>query len=518
MAHASQEVGAHPGNDLPGSTPIPGDSRTPDVTGHPGNEPPATDPGHGGGLRSTIEIVATGLGALMAALSQTLVIPVLPEIAADLRASATATQWLLTATLLTGAVAVPILSRLADMFGRRLLLMVSLGALTIGSLMAALTSNTAVMITGRAIAGLASASIPLGISLLAATLPPARKGAAVALISAMLGIGSALGLPLAGLIADNFSYRVLFWIGAIGALISVVLVRLLVPEPRAAREGQVDLPGAVLLGAGLVSLILPLSQGTDWGWTSARTLGLLVLAVLLLGLFTLVETRTGNPLVNLRALASPPVAITNVASIFIGFALFATFVGTATYVQAPAATGYGFDASVLVAGLCLMPGGVLMLLLSPVTARLISTWGAGRVLSLGSVVIALGLLVRIALVDDLWMIVLGSTVIGLGSGIGYACLPALINHHTPAHDLAAANGINTLARSLGSTLASALGGSLLAAITMTLGDAELPSLTGYRVLFSICAVAALLAAGSGLYVHTIGEATSPDAADQPHPA
>ena len=500
MAHASNQVGAQPGpTDL--------DATGPD---------PRLDPGPTGGWRSTVEIVATGLGALMAALSQTLVIPVLPQIARDLNASATAAQWMLTATLLAGAVAVPILSRLADMFGRRLLLMISLVALTVGSLMAALTSNVGVMIAGRALAGLASASIPLGISLLAATLPPARKGSAVALISAMLGIGSALGLPLAGLIADNFSYRVLFWIGAVGALISVVAVRLLVPETKPSRAGSVDLLGALLLAAGLVSLILPLSQGTDWGWTSVRTLGLLALSGVLLTLLVLAELRAGNPLVNVRAAANPPVAITNVASIFIGFALFATFVGTANYVQAPEATGYGFGSSVLVAGLCLMPGGVLMLLLSPVTARLISVWGAGQVLALGGTVIALGLLIRIFLVDDLWMIILGSTVIGLGSGVGYASLPALINHYTPAHDLAAANGINTLARSLGSTLASALGGSLLAAITMDLGPGvEVPSLTGYRVLFVICAVAALLAAAAGLIVHRTGEAKSAEAVDQP---
>jgi MFS family permease len=467
-----------------------------------------------GGLRSTVEIIATGLGALMAALAQTLVIPVLPEIAGDLHASATATSWLLTATLLTGAVAVPILSRLADMYGRRLLLMVSLAALTIGSLMAALTSNVSVMIAGRAIAGLSSAAIPLGISLLAATLPPARKGSAVALISAMLGIGSALGLPLAGLIADNFSYRVLFWIGAVGALISVVLVRALVPEPKPSRSGGIDVVGAVLLAAGLVSLILPLSQGTDWGWGSFRTIGLLVLSVVLLVGLVLTELRTTNPLVNVRAAAAPPILITNIASVFIGFALFATFVGTSNYVQAPESTGYGFGASVLTAGLCLMPSGILMLVLSPLTARLINGWGAGRTLALGGIVIALGLLIRIFLTGDLWMIIVGATVIGAGSGVGYASLPALINSHTPAHDLAAANGINTLARSLGSTLASALGGSILAAITMSVGGMELPSLGGYRVLFTICAVAALLAAAAGLYVHSIGESRTTEAEDE----
>ena len=448
--------------------------------------------------RANLEIVAIGLGALMAALAQTLVLPVLPVIATDLHASTTQAQWLLTSTLLVGAAAVPVISRLADMFGRRLMLMVCLLSLAVGSTIDALTDDVRVMIVGRALAGLSGAAIPLGISLLAAVLPPARRGSAVALVSAMLGVGGALGLPLAGLIAEHFSYQVLYWIGAVGAVLSIVLIRILVGEPRAVRSGSVDLLGILLLAGGLVSLVLPLSQGSTWGWGSARTVGLLVAAVVLLALLWVVESRVRNPLVDLRAFANPPVAITNVASLFVGFALFASFVGTSNYVQAPEGTGYGFGASVLTAGLCLLPSGVLMLVLAPVAARLIASWGGGRVLALAGVVIAAGLVVRIVAVDELWEIIAGATIVGAGTGIGYAALPSLINSHTPAADLAAANGLNSLARSLGSTLASAVGGSLLASITVSLGGFDVPSLTAYRVLFTICAVASLLAAGAGL--------------------
>jgi MFS family permease len=386
------------------------------------------------------------------------------------------------------------------MYGRRLMLLISLSALVVGSVMDALTSNVAVMITGRALSGLALAAVPLGISLLAATLPPARKGSAVALISAMLGVGSALGLPLAGLIADNASFRVLFWIGAAGTLVSMVAIRALVPEPQSSREGTVDVLGAVLLSGGLICLILPLSEGSVWGWTSVLTLTLFAAAIVLLALLGTAEMRSANPLVNLRALANPPVAITNVAALFIGFALFASFVGTANYVQEPKATGYGFGSSVLVAGLCLLPSGLLMLLLAPFVPKLNQAWGAGRVLALGGAFIAAGLLERIFAVGSLWAVVIGTSVVGLGTGIGYAALPTLINAHTPVHDLAAANGINSLARALGSTLASAIGGSILAAVTMTAAGAQVPSLSAYRILFAICAVAAVLAALAGLTV------------------
>lgn len=451
-------------------------------------------------LRANFEIVAVGLGALMAALAQTLILPVLPTIATDIDATATEAQWLLTATLLVAAITVPILGRLADIFGRRLVLLASLGALVVGSTVSALTSNPEVMIAGRAIAGLSSASIPLGISLLASVLPPERKASATALISAMLGVGGALGLPLAGLIADNADYHILYWIGAVGALVSLVMVVSLVGETPTSSDRSIDVPGIVLLAAGLLCLVLPLSQGASWGWGSVRVIGLLIASVVLIGLLVVVERRTRSPLVDMTALVNAPVAMTNVASVFFGFALFASFVGTSNYVQAPEATGYGFDSSVLTAGLCLLPSGILMLLLAPVAGNLCKSIGGGKVLAISGTIVAAGLIVRIFLVDDLWQIVLGASIVGAGTGIGYATLPTLINSHTPPRALAAANGINSLARSLGSTLASALGGSILASVTMTLGDAEVPSLTGYRILFVICAASAGSAAILGLLV------------------
>lgn len=177
--------------------------------------------------------------------------------------------------------------------------------------------------------------------------------------------------------------------------------------------------------------MLGLSQGGDWGWGSVRTLGLLVVAVVLLGLFAMVEQRTAAPLMDLRALAHPPIALTNIASLFFGFALFATFVGTANYVQAPEATGYGFGSPVLVAGLCLLPSGLSMLVLAPLAARLNAAWGAGRVLAVAGGIVAIGLLERLVLTDSLWQVVLGTAVIGAGSGIGYASLPTLISVFTP---------------------------------------------------------------------------------------
>ncbi|WP_393087364.1 MFS transporter [Streptomyces sp. LN704] len=469
------------------------------------------------GLGANLKITAVGLGALAAALAQTLIIPVLPVLTTDLHTTTGDAQWLLTSTLLVAAVSVPVLGRLADMFGRRLVLLISLGGLAVGSVIDALTSNFGVMLVGRAVAGLSAAATPLGISLLAIVLPEQRRGSATALVSAMLGIGSALGLPLAGLIGDNADYHILYWIGAGGAVISGVLIFALVSEPPASHERRIDWAGIILLTVSLASLVLAISQGSPWGWSSARVISLFAVAVVALAALTAAESRVSNPLIDMSALRRPAIALTNIAALFVGFALFVSFTGTSSYVQAPTATGYGFGSSVLTAGLCLLPSGVLMLLLAPVAARIINSWGAARVLTVGALVIAAGLVFRIVAVGALWEVVLGSSIIGAGTGVAYAALPSLINVHTPLPQLAAANGINALARSLGSSLASAVGGALLSALTLRIGGFELPSLAAYRVLFAVCAGAAVAAAVIGLVVSAgtptrLAHRTAPDVA------
>lgn len=316
----------------------------------------------------------------------------------------------------------------------------------------------------------------------------------------MLGVGGSLGLPLGGLVAEHYSFRVLFWITAVVGLVSMVGIARIVPESPIRTGGRVDLIGAGLFSAGLVSLMLPLAQGALWGWRDGRTIGLFVLSGVLLAIFTWTQTRIREPLVDLRAIRRRPIVLTNLASILFGFALFASMIGTAAYVEAPKASGYGFGSSLLVGGLVMAPSGIAMLLLSPFAARLIDRRGAPQTLMLGALVVATGWLMRIALSDSLWQIVVGTTAVGVGSGIGYAAMPALINANTPAHELAAANGLNALCRALGSSMAAAIGGGILAADTIFVGTLEMPSLHAYRGLFALCGAAAVLAAAVVLFL------------------
>lgn len=463
---------------------------------------------HTSSSRATLELVVIGLGALVVALSQSVLVPVLSILPTQLDTSASNVSWLLTATLLTAAVSVPIMGRLGDMYGKRLMLLVAVAALTLGSLLTALTDDIGLLIAGRAIQGVAAAAIPLGISLLAVVMPRERVGSSIALISAMLGVGGALGLPLAGYVAEHADFHALFWITAGAGLVAFLGILTIVPEAPGRSGGRVDLVGAALLAAGLVTLLLPLTQGNQWGWDDPRVSILLVASVLLIALFGWTQLRIKDPLVDLRALRRRPIVLTNLASILFGFALFASFLGTASFVEAPEASGYGFGSSLLVGGLALLPSGIAMLLFSPVAAKLITTRGAPQTLAIGATVVAAGWLMRIVVTETLWQVIVGTTVVGIGTGIGYAAIPSLINEHTPATEIAAANGLNSLFRSLGSSLASAVGGSILAGSTVILGQFAVPSLTAYRELFALCAGAAILAAG--LVLLAPRRATVPD--------
>lgn len=441
-----------------------------------------------------------GTAALVVSLSQTILIPVLGTLPEKLDTSVSNVQWLLTATLLVGAVAVPLMGRLGDMFGKRRLLLLSVGALVVGSVLTAVTSNVALLIAGRAIQGLSAAAIPLGISLLSSLVPRDRSGTAIATVSAMLGVGGALGLPLAAFVAQNADFHALFWVTAAASALAFVGIWTLVPEDPSRTGGRVDYVGAVLLGAALVSLLFPLSETADWGWASFKVIGLLALSAVLFVVFVWTQTRLSQPLVDLVTLRRRAILLTNLASIFFGFALFASLIGTASYVQAPESTGYGFGSSIMVGGLAMLPTGLAMLVLAPVSAKIADHIGGPKTLTIGALIVAAGWLMRIVATGSLWEIIVGTTIVGAGTGIGYASMPTIINAHSPSTELAAANGLNSLVRSVGSSLASAIGGSLLAANTLSLGGVEIPSLDGYRELFALCAGASVVAAVIALAV------------------
>ncbi|MFJ8753312.1 MFS transporter [Streptomyces sp. NPDC102441] len=430
---------------------------------------------------------------VVVAIMQTIVVPLLPHIPELTGATPAAASWLVTVTLLTGAVFTPVLGRVGDMYGKRRVLVASLGVLVVGSALCAVSSQIGVLIAGRALQGAAIAVVPLGISILRDELPPERVLSAVALMSSTMGIGAAVGLPVAAVVIENFEWHTMFWVsGAIG-LLDILLVLRFVPESPLRSRGRFDAPGALGLTAALVCLLLAVTQGGGWGWASARTLGLFAAAVVIALVWGAYELRVRTPMVDLRVSARPTVLLTNIAALLIGFAFYANSLVTAQMVQEPKATGYGLGASLVVSGLCLLPGGVTMVALSPVSARISAKHGPKTSLALAAGIIAVGYVVRYFTSHSLWLIIAGATVVAAGTAIAYSALPALVMSGVPVSETGAANGLNTLMRSVGQAFCSATVAAVLANMTFLAAGRQAPTLGAYQLVFLIASGAALLA-------------------------
>jgi MFS family permease len=480
----------------------------------PVSRPPA--PAGGTAPRATLVVGVLAFAGIVVSLMQTLVIPLIPALPGLLHASASDATWAITATLLAGAVATPTVGRLGDMYGKRRMLLISLGALVVGSAIGALSDTLVPMVAGRSLQGLAAGVIPLGISIMRDELPAERLGSATALMSASLGVGGALGLPAAALLAERADWHVLFWTSAGLGLVVTGLVVALVPESPVRAGGRFDVPGAAGLSIALVCLLLAISKGADWGWGSAATLGLFAAAVVVLLVWGRWELRTRQPLVDLRTTARRQVLLTNLASAVFGFAMFAMSLVLPQLLQLPAATGYGLGRSMLVVGLVMAPSGLVMMALAPVSARISRTRGPKTTLMLGAVVVAAGYAIGIVLMSATWHLVLISCVIGGGIGLAYGAMPGLVMAAVPVSETAAANSLNTLMRSIGTSVSSATAGLVLAQLTVHFGPATLPAQSGFRVVLAMGSGAALIALAIAAFLprHT----PAPAARVTPEPA
>ncbi|WP_330186360.1 MFS transporter [Dactylosporangium sp. AC04546] len=422
----------------------------------------------------------------------TLVIPLLPVFPAVLHTSPSSVSWLATSTMLTGAVVAPVLGRLGDMYGKRRVLLISLGVMSVGSVLGAVAPSFSTLLVARSLQGAAFGVIPLAIAILRDELPAGRAASAIAMVSSTLGAGSAIGLPLSGGVTHLLGWEGVFWVAGGLSLAATALVAWVVPESPVRSGGRFDAVGAAGLAASLVCLLLPIAQGGSWGWGSAATISLLAAAVVLVGLWGGYELRHPRPLVNLRVSRRPIVLMTNLAAIFVGIGMFANFILVGQRLQAPEATGYGFGQSTLMAGLFMAPAGLGMVIFSPVSARLSAARGAHVTLLVGGLLLVLANLLQALLLPAVSWVVLAVSIMSVGTTLCFAAMPPLIMDAVPSTETAAANSVNALMRTIGTSVASAVSAALLVTFTIQVGGKGFPGPTAYRLSYGAAAMSALL--------------------------
>ncbi|MEU4242689.1 MFS transporter [Actinoplanes sp. NPDC026619] len=427
---------------------------------------------------------------------QTLVVPVVSNIQADLGVSATSASWVVTANLLAAAVLTPMLGRLGDLYGRRPVMLGVLVIVLAGSVLAATTSNLPLLLVGRVMQAASFGLFPLSIGVLREELPAKRLTGAMATVSGMLAVGAGLGLTVTGLLMQNGGdYHQLFWLATGLSLIGVLGV-LTLPRRAAVATGTLDWIGAGLLGLGLVLLLMPLEEGNSWGWGSIKVIGSLIAAVVVLVVFLLAERRISQPLVTTRMLTHRPLVIANVAGLFLGFSMFAIFLAVSYLVQTPPAiTGYGFGSTVLAASVVyLLPGTAAGVFTAPLGGRLVGRFGPKNTLVTSALLAFAGFGMLIFLHSATWEIIVGAFAVNTAVMFGYAALPALLIANVSPAETGIANSVNSISRSIGMSLGTAFVVTMLTRNLIPGAPVPLPHESQYTAVFVTGAVLGLIAA------------------------
>lgn len=445
----------------------------------------------------TVTFAVLATAALAFSLLQSMIIPAIPSLEHSLHTSESGASWVLTAYLLSAAIATPILGRVGDKAGKEKVIVAVLICLSFGTLVSALATTLPVMLAGRVIQGVAGAIFPLAFGIIRDEFPAARVAGAIGVMSAILGVGSGAGIVLAGPILQHLNYHWLFWVPLVMSVTATIATFVFVPESPVRAQGGINWVGAVLMSGWLVTGLLAISYAPSWGWGSTSVLGLAVATVVLLALWVVSENRSASPLVDMKMMRIRAVWTTNLAALLFGFGMFAMFIALPQFVQTPTSVGYGFGASVTQSGLYLLPFAVAMVIVAPMTGRLAMAIGSKVVLVAGSLFAASSYLLLVVNHSQPSTMYVAAGLLGIGVALGFASMTNLIIDAVPAEQTGVATGMNANIRSIGAALGSGVATSLVISSLLTDGY---PAERGYVLAFAASGAGLVVAALAALLI------------------
>ena len=450
------------------------------------------------GRRSlTFAVLAVSVSSF--ALLQSLIVPVLATIQHELDTDQATVTWVLTAYLLSASIATPLLGRIGDVVGKTRMLVITLSALAVGSLMAALAPSIGWLVVARVVQGAGGGVLPLSFGIVRDEFGEKMTGA-LAVLASLTAVGFGFGIVLAGPIVGVFGYTGLFWLPMIVTSLAAIATLLLIPESPVRTPARLPLLPAVLLAVWLVALLLALSEGNAWGWTSPRILGLLAAAATGMAAWVAIETRVPVPMIDMEMMRRRGVWTTNAVSMCVGFGIFAAFGFLPQFIQTPEAAGYGFGASITESGRLLLPSAIASFLIGFWTARLIRVFGARAVIVTGTVIMSAAFLAVALWHDSTWQLYAATTTQGLGSGLVFSSLAGVVIASVPAHQTGVASGMNANIRTIGGSLGAAV---MAGVVTARHGPLGFPVESGYTAGFVLLSVAMLAAAAVAWFIPDI---------------
>lgn len=417
------------------------------------------------GLDRSGKLIFAGLmlGMFVASISQTIVGPALPRIVAELHGMEHY-SWIATSAMLASAVAVPIVGKFSDIFGRRAFYIGGLVVFLLGSILAGASQDFWFLVFARAVQGIGMGTLmPLSQTIIGDIIPPRQRGKYQGLMGATFGISSIAGPLLGGVITDALGWRWLFYMTLpLGALALWFIIRYMHLDHRGDRS-PIDYWGMATLIPGLVLALL----ATSWGgsqhpWTSPVILGMYAAAAALLIVFVLIELRVPSPLIPLRILANRVVAVSILASFAIAVAMFGAIIYIPVFAQA------SLGVSATESGAILIPLNIALVLSSIVMGLVITKIGRYKMILIGGAATMLVGYILLTLLDhqsSSWALTGAMSVIGIGLGMSMQTYMLVVQNAVAQTDLGVATSSVQFFRNVGSTVGIAVLGSVLAANT-----------------------------------------------------
>ena len=402
------------------------------------------------------------LGMFVAILSSTVVSTSLPRIISDLGGSQASYTWVVTSTLLALTITTPIWGKLADLFDRKLLVQTALLVFVAGSLLAGLSQSIAWLISCRVIQGVGVGGLTaLTQVVLSDLVSPRERGRYSGYLGAVFGVGTVAGPLLGGVVTDGIGWRWCFYVGVPFAVIALVVLQRTLHLPRRRREVSIDYLGALLIAAGVSSLLIWVSlAGQSYAWLSWQSVSLALLGVALVAAAIPVERRVREPLVPLRLFGQRTVVLAVIASIAVGTAMFGTTVFLSQYMQV--ARGMSPTES----GLLTIPMVIGLFGASTIVGRIISRSGRYKHwMVLGSVLLTVGLLLMGTMDETTNLVELGAFMVLVGSGVGMLMqnLVLVVQNSVGQRDIGSGSSLIAFFRSLGGAIGVSVLGAMLAA-------------------------------------------------------
>ena len=463
-------------------------------------------------IHPNVTLAVLSVAGLAYSVLSSAVVPALPTIQHSLHTSETGVTWLLTGYLLSASVGTAILGRLGDMYGKERLLVWTLAILSVGTLLAAVAHTLPLLIVARVIQGLGGGIFPLAFGIIRDEFPREKVAGSIGLMSAILGIGAGVGIVAGALVVEHLSWNWLFWAPLAVILVATFCTWRFVPESPVRVPGRINWLAATLMGVGISTVLVAVSQTTAWGWLSARTLLLLGAGLLVCVAWVAVEVRSSEPLIDMTLMRIRGVWTANLAAFLLGAGMYASFVVFPQFAQLPKSTGFGFGASVVVSGLYLLPSTLGMVAVGFAAGPIARRFGSKLALIVGSAITATAFGLIAVAHGHPYDMLLSALLMGIGIGLAFAALGNLIVQAVSGTQTGVAGGMNTVMRTVG----GALGGQLTATLLSSHVKNGVPTVTGFTASFAmstgfliVCTLAALLVPGRRASVRAVAEIAEP---------